>query len=137
MAREIHGGNTCAGCQPGSVSTRRRPLLLLEAATLVSGAGNGVAMVALPWLALELTGSAAAAGAVATAAALPLIFASLFSGTVVDIFGRRRTAIVADLFSLVSVAAIPIAHATIGLNLGLLIALAALCLLYTSPSPRD
>jgi MFS family permease len=83
-------------------------------------------MVALPWLALELTGSAAAAGAVATAAALPLIFASLLSGTVVDIFGRRRTAVVSDLLSLVSVAAIPLADATVGLNLPLLMVLAAL-----------
>lgn len=100
--------------------------MLLEAATLVSGAGNGVAMVALPWLALELTGSAAAAGAVATAAALPLIFASLFSGTIVDLFGRRRTAVVADLLSLVAVAAIPVADATIGLTLPILLLLAAL-----------
>jgi MFS family permease len=100
--------------------------VLLEGATLVAGAGNGVAMVALPWLALERTGSAAAAGAVATAAALPLILASLVSGTVVDLFGRRRTAIVSDLLSLVAVAAIPIADATVGLNLGLLMVLAAL-----------
>jgi MFS family permease len=107
------------------VSPRRRPLLLLEAATLVSGAGNGVAMVALPWLALERTGSATAAAAVAAAATLPLIVASLLSGTLVDLFGRRRTAVVSDLLSLVSVAAIPIVDATVGLNLGLLMLLAA------------
>lgn len=108
------------------MSPPRRSFLLLEAACLVSGVGNGVALVALPWLALELTGSATAAAAVATAAALPLIAASLVSGTVVDWFGRRRTAVVSDLLSLVAVAAIPIADATIGLTLGLLIAFAAL-----------
>ena len=41
---------------------RRGPLALFEAATLVSGTGNGVATVALPWLVLERTGSATAAG---------------------------------------------------------------------------
>jgi MFS family permease len=100
--------------------------VLLEAATLVSATGNGVAMVALPWLALELTGSAASAGLVAAGAALPLVVSSLFSGTLVDRFGRRRTAMVADLFSLMSVAAIPIVEAAGGLSIGVLVALAAL-----------
>ncbi len=108
------------------MSPQGRSFLLLEAACLVSGVGNGVAMVALPWLALELTGSAAAAGAVATAAAVPLIVASLVSGTVVDWFGRRRTAVVSDLLSLLAVAAIPIADATVGLSLAILVVFAAL-----------
>jgi hypothetical protein len=38
------------------------PLLLVEAATLISGMGNGISLVALPWLVLELTGRATAAG---------------------------------------------------------------------------
>jgi MFS family permease len=92
------------------MSSRRtwRPLLLLEAGTLLAGMGNGVALVVLPWLVLELTGSAAAAGAVASAQVVPLLVASLFSGTVVDMVGRRRTAIVADVLSGVSVALIPL-----------------------------
>lgn len=35
--------------------TTVRPLVLLEAATLLSGAGNGAALVLLPWIALEQT----------------------------------------------------------------------------------
>ncbi len=108
------------------MSPHRRPFLLLEAATLVSSTGNGVAMVALPWLALELTGSATSAGLVAAAAALPLIVSSLVAGTVVDLFGRRRTAMIADLLSLGSVAAIPIVDGAGGLSIGVLVALAAL-----------
>ncbi len=104
----------------------RRPLVLLEAATLVSGIGNGIAVVALPWLALERTGEAAAAGVVAAAAALPLIVSSLLSGTVVDRVGRRRTAVVADALSLVSIAAIPVLDSAVGMTLPLLMALAAL-----------
>ncbi|MGN9774926.1 MFS transporter [Micromonospora sp. H33] len=105
---------------------RRTPLLLVEAATLLSATGNGVAIVALPWLVLERTGSATAAGVVAAASGLPLLLSSLVSGTVVDLLGRRRTALVSDALSAVSVAAIPLVDALLGLNLGWIVALAVL-----------
>jgi MFS family permease len=100
------------------------PLLQLELATLLSGAGNGAAMVVLPWIVLELTGSAGAAGLLAAATAIPLLGASLVSGTVVDTLGRRRTSVVSDLLSATSVAAIPIVGQLVGLSLGWLIVLA-------------
>jgi MFS family permease len=100
------------------------PLLQLELATLLSGAGNGAAMVVLPWIVLELTGSAGAAGLLAAATAIPLLGASLISGTVVDTLGRRRTSVMSDLLSAASVAAIPIVGQLVGLSLGWLIALA-------------
>jgi MFS family permease len=87
--------------------TRRGPLLLLEVGNLIAGVGNGVALVVLPWLVLDLTGSASAAGAVAAATLLPLLLSSLFAGTVVDIVGRKRTAVISDVLSGLSVAALP------------------------------
>ena len=103
-----------------------RPLLLLEAGTLLTGIGNGVALVVLPWLVLDLTGSAAAAGAVASAQLVPLLVASLFSGTIVDMVGRRRTALVADVLSGVSVAVIPLLAAFDRLDLVWLVVLTML-----------
>jgi MFS family permease len=100
------------------------PLLQLELATLLSGAGNGAAMVVLPWIVLELTGSAGAAGLLAAATAIPLLGSSLISGTVVDTLGRRRTSVMSDLLSATSVAAIPIVGQLFGLSLGWLIVLA-------------
>ena len=50
---------------PPGDERRRGPLVLLEAATVLSGAGNGIALVVLPWLVLERTGNAGAAGLVA------------------------------------------------------------------------
>ena len=94
--------------------------------TLLAGIGNGVALVVLPWLVLELTGSAAAAGAVASAQVVPLLVASLFSGTVVDMVGRRRTAIVADVLSGVSVALIPVLAALDQLGMTWLVVLTML-----------
>jgi MFS family permease len=102
------------------------PFLQLEAATVLSGAGNGAALVVLPWLVLERTGDPADAGLLAAATALPLLASSVFSGALVDRVGRRRTSVVSDLCSAASVSAIPIAAATLGLNLWLLIALAVL-----------
>ncbi len=102
------------------------PFLQLEAATVLSGAGNGAALVILPWLVLERTGNPADAGLLAAATALPLLASSLFSGALVDRVGRRRTSVGSDLCSALSVSAIPIAAATVGLNLPLLVALAVL-----------
>ena len=54
-----------------TASRRLFPVLFLEAANLTSGLGNAVVMLAFPWLVLQETGSAAAAGAVAAISALP------------------------------------------------------------------
>lgn len=112
-------GSTAPRAEP-----RRGPLILLETGNLISGIGNGVALVVLPWLVLDRTGSATAAGAVAAATLLPLLVSSLFSGTVVDVVGRRRTALVSDLLSGISVAAIPLLDLAGGLTTGWLVALA-------------
>jgi MFS family permease len=113
-----------------AVVRERRSLALLELATLVSGIGNGITTVALPWLVLERTGNAAYAGIVAAATALPLVAVALVSGTVVDVVGRRRTAIVSDVLSAVSVLAIPLVDALGSLDITLLALLAVLGALF-------
>jgi MFS family permease len=120
-AREMHRSATVR---------ERRSVGLLEVATLVSGVGNGITSVALPWLVLERTGSAAYAGIVAAATALPLVLVALFSGTVVDLVGRRRTAIASDLLSAVSVLAIPVVDAVGSLEITVLAVLAVLGALF-------
>lgn len=102
------------------------PLVLVNLATLFSAIGNGIAIVVLPWLVLERTGKATDAAIVAGAAAIPLLVSSLFSGTFVDKFGRRRTSMISDALSAMSVAAIPIIAATAGLTIPVIAALAAL-----------
>ncbi len=110
------------------MTTTRRfgPLILLNVATLLSATGNGIVIVALPWLVLEQTGRATDAAIVGGAATLPLLLASLFSGTVVDRFGRRPTSLVSDGLSALSVAAVPVVAGTIGLSVPALALLAAL-----------
>ena len=108
--------------------TRARvmPFVALEGSTLLAGLANGVAMVALPWLVLDLTGRADAAGLVALVSGVPTLLASLFSGTIVDTLGRRRTSVFSDLLSAVAVAAIPVVALTTGLTFTWVLILAVL-----------
>lgn len=85
-----------------------KPFLALEAATILAGTGNGVAMIALPWLTLQLTDDPAAAGVVVAAGAVPTLVTSLASGVIIDRLGRQRTSVGSDVFSAVSAAMIPV-----------------------------
>ncbi len=106
------------------------PFAYLEASVIISGAGNGVSAVAIPWLVLERTGDPAAAGIVGAATALPLLASSLFSGAVADTLGRRRTAVLADALSALSVAAIPLVDHLFSLDLALIVLLTAIGALF-------
>ena len=90
------------------LSRRRVPLLLILFAALMAGAGNGITIVAFPWLVLQRTGSAVDASIVAMAGTLPLLAATLIAGTAVDYLGRRRVSMISDALSALSVAAVPI-----------------------------
>jgi len=116
--------------RPERAARHRGDVLLLESATFLSGVGNGITSVALPWLVLERTGSAAMAGVVAAATAVPLVLVALVSGTVVDLVGRRLTAIVSDLLSAASVLLIPLFDVLGGLSVGVLVVLAVLGALF-------
>ena len=98
------------------MTTSRGPALLILTSAFLSAAANGISMVAFPWLVLQRTGNATDASVVAAAATLPLLFATLVAGTAVDFLGRRRVAILADLMSATSVAAIPILAAAQGVG---------------------
>ena len=83
------------------------PALLILSSAFLAAAGNGISLVAFPWLVLERTGSATGASIVAGAGTLPLLFATLIAGTAVDFLGRRRVAMLAVALSALSVLAIP------------------------------
>ena len=57
-------------------------------------------MVVLPWLVLEITGSATAAGGIAAATLVPVLLSSLVVGTFIDMVGRKRVALLAHPASL-------------------------------------
>jgi H+ antiporter protein len=114
-------------------ASSRGPAYLLLFAALVAAAGNGISIVAFPWLVLQRNGSALEASIVAGAAALPLLFSTLLAGTAVDFLGRKRISIISDVLSGATVAAIPILAMMFGVsvvNVAVLAALAALGALF-------
>ncbi len=104
-------------------------MLLILSAALLAGAGNGITIVAFPWLVLQRNGSAFDASLVAMAGTLPLLASTLIAGTAVDYLGRRRVSMAADLLSALSVVAVPVIAMTFGVeavNVAVLAGLAAL-----------
>ena len=94
----------------------RRPLYLLEGANALSGLSNAIAIITVPWLIFERTGSATQAGIVVAASAIPGIIISPFVGALIDHYGRKRVSIGSDLLSALSVMLFPIWDALFGLT---------------------
>src|ERR1700752_2511481 len=110
-------------------NTKRGPLFLILFAALMAGAGNGIPIVAFPWLVLQRNGSALDASIVAMAGTLPLLAATLIAGAAVDYLGRRRGSMISDPLSGFSGAAGPLLALPFGLhasNVAVLAGLAAL-----------
>jgi MFS family permease len=111
----------------------RTPLIALLGANAVSLVGNGVTGLAIPWFVLETTGSAARTGLVAFAGLVPTVLAALLGGALVDRLGFKRTSVLADLASGLTVAAIPLLGHTVGLAFWQLLALTFLGALLDAP----
>ncbi len=112
---------------------KRGPLFVILFAALMAGAGNGISIVAFPWLVLQRTGSALDASIVAMAGTIPLLVATLIAGAAVDYLGRRRVSMISDALSALSVAAVPVIALTFGaqaVDVAVLAGLAALGALF-------
>jgi MFS family permease len=105
---------------------RLLPFALHQLSNVASGVGNGVVLIVIPWLVLDRTGSALAAGTAAAMSALPGIFVSPLVGVVIDRLGRRQVSIGADIFSAISVLLFPIIDEVGNLTFGVILALAVL-----------
>lgn len=117
----------------GAAMNRRAPLHALYVADAISLAGNAIAQLAIPWFVLTTTGSASLTALAVFFNFLPLVLAGFFGGVIVDRLGFRTTSVVADLASAAAVAAIPLLHATVGIELWQLMALVFLGALLDAP----
>jgi MFS family permease len=89
------------------VQRKLAPFVLLQFASITSVISGSMVFIAIPWLALELTGSAAAAGFVVAMTAIPALLIAPIIGSIIDRFGRRFVAIWAELFTALTVLLIP------------------------------
>jgi len=86
----------------------RKELVLLWAAQGITAAGDAIYQIALVWLILDITGSAAITGLVATSAYLPALIFGLWAGVASDRFNRMKVMIFSQASQALTVALIPI-----------------------------
>lgn len=94
--------------QTGPVRRERIGVVALLTASGLSGLGDMVAAIALPWFVLQETGSPALTALTGFAPLVSLVVGGIVGGAVVDRFGFRPVSIVADLASGATIALIPI-----------------------------
>jgi MFS family permease len=100
------------------------PYLLVELSNITSVISGSMVFIALPWLALEITGSAASAGALIALTSIPGIFFGPILGTLIDRIGRRISGFVSEVLSALTILLIPVVHNSIEITFALLVLLA-------------
>ncbi len=113
--------------------TNRLPLQALLTGNAISGIGDALAIVAIPWFVLATTGSPAKAGITAFFQLIPAVLAGFFGGTFVDRLGYKRMSVFADLASMITVSLIPLLYYTVGLRFWQLLVLVFVSALINTP----
>ena len=89
------------------MTARRAPFAALIGAYVVSVAGTSMSAIAIPWLVLTTTGSAAQTGVVVFGQLVPYVAAQLLAGPVVDRVGLRLSFVWGNALAALAVAAVP------------------------------
>jgi hypothetical protein len=110
-----------------------RRLRLTVSSQSSSTFANQLVAFVIPWLVLSRTGSALNAGAVAFATGIASVAGTLFGGVIVDRVGGRRTALIADALSLVTVLALVVALVVDFVPLWLIVVTQTLGVLFDGP----
>ena len=90
--------------------------------------------LAFPWLALEITGSAASAGLLVALSAVPGLVLSPIVGAIIDRVGRRKVAIAGDALAALAIFIIPLSDLLGGLNFAILVGVGVLRALFAPAS---
>jgi MFS family permease len=84
------------------------PFVLLQLASITSVISGSMVFIAIPWIALEITGTSTAAGLVVSLTAIPGLLLSPVLGSVIDKFGRKNMASWSELLTVLTSVMIPI-----------------------------
>ena len=103
-----------------------RPFVMLELASLTSVTSGSMVFILLPWIAIQLTHQASAAGLLVTITSIPGLLLAPVVGSVIDKLGRRRSAQWSELLTAVVNAAITFAALAWTMNLPLLTVIAVI-----------
>ncbi|KUN04738.1 MFS transporter permease [Streptomyces yokosukanensis] len=114
MDGETHEGSRSSAADGGAAARplwRQRDFAVFWGAQTLSVLGDSFALIALPLLVLEATGSVARMGLLTAVGGAAAVLAAVFAGTVVDRVDRRRLLVTCDLVRMVLYGLIPLVWA--------------------------
>jgi MFS family permease len=111
-----------------------KQFVLTQFASITSIIAGSMMFLTMPWLTIELTGSATMAGLVIAITAIPGLLLSPFMGSLVDSIGRRRMAIIVELITVFTTIAYPILNGITPLTLPLLLLMGVIRALFSGGS---
>jgi predicted MFS family arabinose efflux permease len=114
---------TAVDAEVRTPARRRSALIALLAAEGISRAGNAITLIAVPLYVLADSGSALTTGVAGVVATVPVILGGVLGGVLAYRIGWRRTSVLADAASGLTVLAIPVLAAAGMLPFPLLLAL--------------
>jgi len=91
------------------------PIYALFVGNIISYIGNTLTLLAIPWFVLQTTGSVEEAGIVGFFSLISMIASSFLSSVLVERIGYKRTSVIGDLLSGLTVLLIPLLYNTIGM----------------------
>lgn len=101
--------------QQQSLVRRCVPIAAFFLGNVISYVGDMLTLLAIPWFVLQTTKSVTQTGIAASFSALPLVLSSFLSTTVVDRLGYKRTSVIGDILSGVTISLVPLLYQTVGL----------------------
>jgi MFS family permease len=89
----------------------RLPLSAFFTGSVISYVGDTLTLLAIPWFVLQTTGSVTQTGITAFFSVVPMALSAFFGSALVDRWGYKRTSVLGDLASGLTVALIPLLYA--------------------------
>ena len=117
----------------GTTQRNRLPLSAFFLGSVISYVGDTLTLLAIPWFVLQTTGSVTQTGITAFFSVVPMALSAFFGSALVDRLGYKRTSVIGDLASGLTVVLIPLLYSTVGLAFWHLLALVFLGGLLKSP----
>ena len=112
---------------------QKLPMYAFFLGSAISYIGDMLTLLAIPWFVLLTTGSVTRTGITAFFSTLPAIFSAFFGSAIIDRLGYKRTSVIGDIASGLTVMLIPLLYSTVGLAFWQLLALVFLGGLLKSP----
>ena len=102
--------------QAQSIQTASQlPIIAFFTGNIISYVGDMLTLLAIPWFVLQTTGSVVQTGITAFFSTLPAVLSAFFGSTLVDRLGYKRTSVLGDIASGLTVLLIPLLYSTRGL----------------------